>query len=1197
MIERQPKGTNINGYIAGIEKEEWQFFNLVDADKEAIREKWEQVKREREAKKQAAMAGELSLSERHHYNLQLISELSLSDEHRQLLRDRGLNDSQIDALGYRSINVYQKLNKHYPDNFPGYNPVARNLTNAIAGILCPIWTLNQISGFEIRKDVADVNGGRYRALSSSKYTSYHLYGEIPIAILIGKNEAKKPGYVSEGKGLKPVVAAIKHNIPVIGNGRYMQSSPNHAAKYLPVLREKTNNQIVLCPDAGDIINDRVWQKWLSEYEFYVNNGFEVSFAWWGQDSKEHNDIDEIENLNNVSYLTLEQIKLVALNYEKTKQEQINDINFKNWLKSRYFKAIRKVHQEQFQFPEDTPKHNAIIAVKSGLGTGKTAAMLGEIQKILALKGLGSDVIGYRNNLLFQTGKRGTKKFIKISHINEDGVVTDSQEISLMCCINSAHKLSGMFKGRDIYFDEIESVIKHLIDGGTFSNSEQKRAMNIFEEAVREANRVFLLDGNLTTATVNFIHSFAPDKELFTIENTKKIAPHNIFFVDGGEVDENGEFKLKPRSKSHLITHLSSSDTIPFIATDSKKFAHELQEYLIRAGKVGIVISADTVHEKYAKEFLEDPNLYIRNIKPQFVIITPSCESGVSITEKYFTAKYTFFCGVLGTSSQHQMMFRLRDNTINHYVYCPESSLIRDNSIPMGYTQKAIQNALLDRITLSSLMCIENASFTEAKDIIINALEQMKNDKWFDYSCKLWGLANFERQNLRRCLADSLIKAGHNVAFDKWGINSGIDSLMGEIKEELLDKEAELQYLAVPYESMEECKEYENKEKKEGISPETRRRILKTKLLLETLPGIDKEECYGLELFQRKLKIRGYIGNNQNFARLVNFEVNQKKFEEDWYFKTTSEKSFIGELIHTYKYTKIAALHELKILELIQEDKEFTKDSPELLQLFDKVNNSKDLLTKLNINKRKVTESRKEVMELFKQLLGMIGLELGKAVKKLDVNNKRTNHYKIDWDKFNDPIRQAIVNITTIKDNEWLETHQIIPWVNENSTDIEIVRLKEQFRSAIASQDYSIYSHAVNELNSAKYPDSPNGRTIEQVEKNTRIDHIINTAWQQLQPSEQQAIRDLKPAYSNFMDEIDNQVVMSNPSFSSLYNYHKEQNTLKLWELRLKAALEIGKNFFIALNIKFFSDYPLKDCEEDVRVFEAYEKAEFQYLAA
>ena len=804
---------------------------------------------------------------------------------------------------------------------------------------------------------------------------------------------------------------------------------------------------------------------------------------------------------------------------------------------------------------------------------------------------GAIIIGYRNNLLFQTISRAAQEFIVVSHINEDGIVDENQEISLSCCINSAHKLSGMFRGKDIYFDEIESVIKHLIDGGTFSNFEQKRAMNIFEEAVREANRIFLLDGNLTTETVDFIHQFAPNKEVFAIENTQKIAPHNIFFCDGFVIDDDGKAQLKPRAKSHLISHLSDKETIPFIATDSKKFAHELQEYLTRDGKVGVVISADTVHEAYAKEFLQDPNRYIKTHKPGYVIITPSCESGVSITEKYFTAKYSFFCGVLGTSSQHQMMFRLRDNSINHYVYCPESTQIRDNSIPQGYSEKRIREALLDRINLSAMMCISVSDFTETKDIVMAALERMQPDKWFSYSCKLWAKDNYEKKHLRECLKASLKDAGHSITVTQWEICEALDGYMSEIDEELLNKKANMRFSAIPYETMEACKEAEQSTV-DGRSPELQARIDKTKLILERLPGIDKEECYSVELFKRDLKVRGYISSHQNFSRLQHIEVNWKKQEEDIYYKTTSEKSYIGNLRYP-NYNRLNALYELKILDLITENREFTKDSPELVNLFNIINNSKELLTKLNINKRKITESKKEVMELFRQLLSFIGIELGKATKKLDSSGTRLNHYKIDWDKFNDPIRLAIVKITTKKDTEWLENHQVISWVKENSLDLTIKQLKEQFKLAVKTENYSIYSQAISDVNATKYS-SNYGLNKEQVAHNDRIDQAVQMAWNSLTNEEQKAIKDLTPAPSNFIQVIDSEVEKNNPSIAGLMQYHKEQGTNKLWKLRLESALKMGRNFIKSLVNMFFHSVQLTISDDSIELFDEYEKTQLQY---
>ena len=874
-------------------------------------------------------------------------------------------------------------------------------------------------------------------------------------------------------------------------------------------------------------------------------------------------------------------KLLGFETKEERQKIFDDLNWKNWLNNRVFKAVKEVHQEQFEFPDDMPHHNAIIAVRSGLGTGKTEAML----QIIAQTLLGSLIVGYRNNLLFQTISRGGEKSIVIAHINQDGVVTDKQEISMSCCINSLYKLDGMFKNRTIFFDETISVLLHTLQGGTFRSGEQKKAMNLIEIAIKEADRVFLLDGNLSSDAVEFLHGFAPQKQLYTIENTQKIKPHNIIFVDGGEVTEDGEFKLKPTKKSHLIQHLSEKNVIPFIATDSKTFAHNLQDHLIKNGKCGIVISADTVQESYAREFLDNPNLYIKKHKPGFVIITPSCESGVSITEQYFTAKYSFFCGVLGTSSQHQMMFRLRDNTIPHYVFCPESSMIRDNAIPMGYTGQAIKDALLERVNLSSLMAIQNSSFSEAKRIIISALEEMEKDKWFDFSCKYWALANYERQNLRKCLVHSLSEAGHNIAFDQWGINSEIEDGMKEIKAEQLEKEAQLQYLAIPFDSMEECKKFEGQD----VNLETRRKILKTKLLLETLPGIDKEECYGVELFKRKLETKDYISKHQNYARLVNFAYTQNKHEENWYFGSSAgQYKYMGGLLR-YQETRLDVLHELNILEFVKPGKEFTKESPDLINLFNTINNDKDLLTKLNIKKKKTTESGKEVLELFRLLLGFIGIDLGKPVRKLDDKDTRLNHYQIDWEAFNDPIRQAIVKVTAAKDMNWLESHQAIQW--ELPEDVAAKELSEKYKLAVNSEDFNIYANARHDIESGRIKNNFNAISDDQEAHNNKINRILDKAWELLDTQEQKALLDLQPAGSDFMEVIDRKMQSDNHYSDDYMNYQKSNNSLKLWKARLEFAAKIGKNFVRRLTESFFNNVAVS---EDLNYFELFNLYESHY---
>ncbi|MFM6134532.1 MAG: hypothetical protein ACKPCP_10230, partial [Sphaerospermopsis kisseleviana] len=479
--------------------------------------------------------------------------------------------------------------------------------------------------------------------------------------------------------------------------------------------------------------------------------------------------------------------------------------------------------------------------------------------------------------------------------------------------------------------------------------------------------------------------------------------------------------------------------------------------------------------------------------------------------------------------------------------------------------------------------IEISSFDQAKDIIIRSLQEMEKDKWFDFSCKSWALGNFERQNLRKCLEHSLIESGHNVSTDQWEINSEIEDGMKEIKADQLEREAQLQFLAIPFQSMEECKKFEGLD----VNVETRRRIQKTKLLLETLPGIDQDESYSVELFRRKLESRDYINKHQNFARLVNFDYVQKKHEENWFYGASGGKyKYMGSLLRTYQETRLAVLHELKILEYLKPGKEYTKDSPELVALFQVVNTCKNTLTRLNIKKRKTTESGKEVLEMFKQLIAFIGVELGKPVRKLNNQGARLNHYQIDWEKFNDPIRQAIVRCTTAKDMEWLQTHQVIQWVAPD--DQAAQELTEKYRSAIHCQDYSIYSQARRDIESSKFVVGYNGLTAEQSERNIKIDQILNKAWEQLEKIEQKAILDLRPAGNDFLQEIDSKVQNDNFYSDEYMIYQQSQNSLNLWKLRLKAAVNIGTQFVERLCETFFNCVPLSEDDRYYELFDLYE---------
>lgn len=112
-----------------------------------------------------------------------------------------------------------------------------------------------------------------------------------------KNEEKfvdvvdfKEVLVVEGV-LKPFIAAEKLRKVCIGcPGGQHNSSPD-LEENLKLLNPQ---KIIFCPDAGDIMNkSNVPTRSKKSIEKIENLGFDVVVAWWGQATKEENDIDEI----------------------------------------------------------------------------------------------------------------------------------------------------------------------------------------------------------------------------------------------------------------------------------------------------------------------------------------------------------------------------------------------------------------------------------------------------------------------------------------------------------------------------------------------------------------------------------------------------------------------------------------------------------------------------------------------------------------------------------------------------------------------------------------------------------------------------------------------------------------------------------------------------------------------------------------
>lgn len=989
-------------------------------------------------RKQQQIDSQLPAVQRDKYYRQILNELSLSESHRQhLLNERQFTPEQIKNDGYKSVQQWQKIVGTVPSNLPGL--LRHGSLNAPGdGILCPVRNQDGlIVALKLRLD--DGTQGRYRWLTSATKKNRngatpHYNGELPLSVFEPDEYSDLGIWLTEGLEFKPSMTRMGLNVPVLGSGKW-SVSPHTAKSSIDYLSQKYNTKLLtFCPDAGDILNlDGVPQRWLTEIKFFESLGYQCRVAWWEQVTKEQCDIDELNDYSVIQFITPEQFKAQIEHYqapskvlEQAKQQSlVDDWAWKQWLRSRNFTPDIVLNQKEFTFPAKLPQSSAIIAIKSGLGTNKTGAMLREIQ----MNGRGAKITGYRNNLLFQTIARGDDIRLQIYHLREDDGRELLAEISIhqAFCLDSIHQAEGYFQDCDIYLDETCSVLLHAVVGGTLKDN-QDQVLRIFSDSLRACNNIYLLDGNLSDVYVNHIAKIAPNKQVVKIENQSKIASHNIKFIE--TVDAEGE--MRKRDKSPLVAFLADDDVIPFIYCDSKRLTNILAEILRGLGKTGYVLNADTVGDEWSKKFLDAPDKFLAETKPQFFIGSPTIESGVSILLKgYFTHKFSFFTGVAATNSQHQGMFRLRDETIDHYVFCPEISSIRDAATPRNYSAKKIQQLLDERITQSAILASQYGDNPETITEIITKAMARQQDEWWEFSCVLGAIDNYERDHLRKCLIHVLeSEAGHNVEVLKWSSNELGQKALFRAGEKVDHELAKELFTAIPFESIEQAKQAKNRSK----NKETQRRIEAT-FLLDRLPGIKDESIWDEEfILNCYVKKRDFISQVQHFYLLNNFAIAKKRHEVDWYYQATKEDFFSGRMKGRSHQT-LWALQQLNILDFINSEQEWCKDSPEVIKLLTKVRENKELQTALGLEEPpRERINGEERIAFLKFLLAIVGVKLKTSGRKVKDQQVRLIYYLIDRQSLSMPERLAILNCMERKFSQWMQSDKAqVQWDSLAST--------------------------------------------------------------------------------------------------------------------------------------------------------------------
>ncbi len=1018
------KGEIVGGYkcIGHTRDRLWGQFRLDNSQEwsQSQREEWQRRNEERRLSQtkedEQRRQRSLSAQERDRQYRLLLAELTLHPDDRADLVRRGFSHQEIELSGFKSVGSYQQLQTEFSELLPGIGASGKNLIVKHGGYLCPVRNVDGlIVACQIRlRALPTGEGNRYRWLSSKKQT-LHLYtkgfnpdAELPLAV---HRPTGKPEGIAlvEGVGAKPFLTSQRLNLLVIGaaGGQFFSSesilkaSLDKLSSELPGVKE-----VVIPPDAGDILNPAVMSRWQQVTALLEKWGWSVRFAWWNQVDKTCPDIDELENLSCITYITPDEF--FKLSDPAPKQEQLQPQQEPaweqqakaEWRKNRRFTNAVKSCTKWVDW--EKPPANSIFFGKAGLGRGKTMGLIGWTKE-WKLEDLSFLCFGYRNSLLLQLcsskkDEQGKQKGLGFYHLREHSGMMMKSALGegLALCVDSLWRFSPEdFDGKIIILDEVQSVIKHLLHSSTVRNRD--KILGLFHEAIKRSRQVICLDGLMANWCVDYLHGICPEKQIIKAENTYQGKKSVVNYLLGTVVEGEEKGKIKVNDRSPWFKHLTENSCIPVVCSDSQALIEALDNIFTERNLKVLRIDSKTVPEAYVKEFLEDCNAYIEKQRPDVFLYTPSAESGVDVSiPGYFTEHFAFFFGVLDVDAMLQMLGRIRDS-ITKYVWCKSFVSIDEKQHSKSPFATAIQESLNQRILGDISTSISDPEAWNQKVIQhLTAVLTRSNNIDTRVSTLIQSIQNFEKSNLRECLKEALLESGYTVK-DCILESSDHGKKAKEETEAVKRRNASDIFKAekIPFELLKEL----------GFDSrwEDRCKVMQARLR-ERLPGIEETDTWNEDfVYLTKYCDRDFISHQEMFWLFHNPEIAKQQSQKYFHWMARRLNTFIGN--YKSRWAKLNALYQIGLPEFLDSGDEWTDDNPELVTL---VERAKKYSNALGCHPGSQSNIR-----FLGKLLAMLGLKL--KSRKI---GKQTRCYHLDTDVLNDPVRLQVV---TCIERKFLET--------------------------------------------------------------------------------------------------------------------------------------------------------------------------------
>jgi hypothetical protein len=432
-------------------------------------------------------------------------------------------------------------------------------------------------------------------------------------------------------------------------------------------------ELVITPDAGDIVNPSVMKRWHSVVELLEQWGWSVTFAWWSQTTKDDSDIDELDDLSKIEFISPPEFWEIAK--EAPKRAEQEEKERQHWLKIEAEDAIYEkltTIQEKPWKAINTPKINleellvepgAIYIVSSAKGTHKTNALV--------------PVVGKHDRVLawFNRIALGREECNRIGIVWKDDLTMSSNKHKRGFCADSSFQFDPkILSDRGLLIgDECDQVFSHMF--GSTCNQDGKRPLILatleahINAAIHGGGMALFMSADVTQREIDYVKALAPKGcPVRLIVNEYKPERGTVFF----------DTSDKPDGKIEALLELLEEGIPCFVIDDIKNGVR---------GCKSIAEYVRSVHPEWSEEIVEinsdtsgDPLIieYLKTInesskKTRLLCCSPSVVSGISIENGHFGGVFGFLNGILTVSEGSQAIARVRGAKTLH-IWAAERGL-------------------------------------------------------------------------------------------------------------------------------------------------------------------------------------------------------------------------------------------------------------------------------------------------------------------------------------------------------------------------------------------------------------------------------------------------------------------------------------------------------------------------------------------